>query len=349
MTPQERLIATAKSEVGYTGKKTNAQLDDPTANTPGLFNKFARDLDAPGDFYNGRKNGYDWCDVFVDWCFYKAFGRALAQKLLCQPDRSLGAGTGYSLGYYKAKGRLYTNPYPGDQIFFGTAKTTDHTGIVTAVGGGYVYTIEGNCGSPSAVRTCKYPVGYARIKGYGRPDWSIVPEDKPAGTAPTAPESAAGYDKAKAGTYTVTADPSLNIRTGAGTGKALLGALPRGTEAVCDGYYSTAAGADWLLVVANGVTGYVHSGYLEKKAVPAADGGSDKNTKEDDDMTEAQVREIVRDEWDRLEAERAAKPVSDWAKEELAAAVAEGITDGQRPRSYVTREEAAAMVFRGKD
>ena len=82
MTAQERLLATAKAELGYTGKKSNAQLDDPNANTPGLFNKFARDLDALGDFYNGRKNGYDWCDVFVDWCFYKTFGRALAQKLL---------------------------------------------------------------------------------------------------------------------------------------------------------------------------------------------------------------------------------------------------------------------------
>ena len=41
------------------GKKANAQLDDPTANKGGKFNKFARDLDALGNFYNGRKNGYD--------------------------------------------------------------------------------------------------------------------------------------------------------------------------------------------------------------------------------------------------------------------------------------------------
>lgn len=182
MRPQDRLIATAQAQDGYLGKKSNAQLDDPKANAGGKFNKFARDLDALGDFYNGRKNGYDWCDVFVDWCFVTAFGVELALKLTCQPKRSCGAGTGYSLGYYKAKGRFFTSPQPGDQIFFGDATVTKHTGIVTEVKGGYVYTEEGNAGSPSAVRARKYPLGDKSIKGYGRPDWSLVPEDKPANT-----------------------------------------------------------------------------------------------------------------------------------------------------------------------
>lgn len=178
MTAQERVIATAEEQVGYLGKKTNAQLDDPKANTPGKYNKFARDLDALGDFYNGRKNGYDWCDVFVDWCFVTTFGRELAQKLLCQPDKSLGAGTAYSLGYYKARGRLFATPQPGDQIFFGDSASTWHTGLVERVEGGFVHTIEGNAGNPSAVRTCRYTIGGKIIKGYGRPDWSLAPEEK---------------------------------------------------------------------------------------------------------------------------------------------------------------------------
>ena len=179
MTPQERLIATAEDQVGYLGKQTNAQLDDPKANPGGRFNKYARDLDALKDFYNGRKNGYDWCDVFVDWCFVHTFGRALAQLLLCQPDKSLGAGTGYSLNYYKQKRRFFTtSPQPADQIFFGDAKSTWHTGLVVRVAGGFVHTVEGNAGNPSAVRACKYPVGAKNIKGYGRPDWSLVPDEK---------------------------------------------------------------------------------------------------------------------------------------------------------------------------
>ena len=179
MTAAERLIATAEDQVGYMGKKSNAQLDDFKANQAGKYNKYARDLDALRDFYNGPKNGFDWCDVFVDWCFVHTFGREIAQKLLCQPDKSLGAGTKYSRDYYKSKGRLYGTPQPGDQIFFGDSSSIWHTGIVVKVEGGFVHTVEGNAGSPSAVRACRYVVGGRNIMGYGRPDWPLVPEDKP--------------------------------------------------------------------------------------------------------------------------------------------------------------------------
>lgn len=71
MTPAERVIATARAEIGYIEKETNSQLDDKTAN-PGdsNWNKYARDLDALGIVYNGRKNGYAWCDIFTDWMLY---------------------------------------------------------------------------------------------------------------------------------------------------------------------------------------------------------------------------------------------------------------------------------------
>lgn len=179
MTAQERLIGTAEDQVGYMGKRSNSQLDEYKSNTSGKWNKYARDLDALGDFYNGKKNGYDWCDVFVDWCFVTTFGRDLGQKLLGQPDRSLGAGTEYSLRYYQQMGRLFSKPEPGDQIFFGNSKSTWHTGIVSKVENGYVHTIEGNAGNPSAVRAGRYVIGGKNIKGYGRPDWSMVPADKP--------------------------------------------------------------------------------------------------------------------------------------------------------------------------
>ena len=82
------------------------------------------------------------------------------------------------MDYYKAKGQFFLTPQLGDQIFFGTATVTSHTGIVTDVKDGYVYTVEGNAGSPSAVRACKYSLRYAKIKGYGRPDWSLVPAEQ---------------------------------------------------------------------------------------------------------------------------------------------------------------------------
>lgn len=182
MNPSERLIQTAQSYVGYFGKKTNSDLDDFNANKGGLYNKFARDLDALGDWFNGPKNGYDWCDVFVDAMFYYTFGKDLALKLTCQPLRSAGAGTKYSMNYYKAKNQFYTYwPKPGDQIFFNftsNPSTVSHTGIVKGSDQVYVYTIEGNSGSPSAVRECRYLLTYKAILGYGRPDWKLVPPEK---------------------------------------------------------------------------------------------------------------------------------------------------------------------------
>ena len=50
MTAQERLIGTAADQVGYMGKRSNSQLDEYNSNTSGKWNKYARDLDALGDF-----------------------------------------------------------------------------------------------------------------------------------------------------------------------------------------------------------------------------------------------------------------------------------------------------------
>lgn len=63
-----------------------------------------------------------------------------------------------------------------------------------------------------------------------------------------------------------------------------------------------------------------------------------------DDMTEAQVRQIVREELVAYHIQLAELPPSDWARDQLAAAVAAGITDGKRPQSHATREEVAIMV-----
>ena len=175
-----KVISIAENEIGYLEKKSNAQLDDKTANVgSGNYTKFARDLDNIG-FYNGKKNGYAWCDVFVDWCFVQAFGAETAKALLCQPDKSLGAGCTYSANYYKKAGQFYTSPKVGDQIFFRSAAKTAvvHTGIVYKVDGSKVYTIEGNTSGASGVianggGVCKksYSLTYGRIYGYGRPTY----------------------------------------------------------------------------------------------------------------------------------------------------------------------------------
>lgn len=64
----------------------------------------------------------------------------------------------------------------------------------------------------------------------------------------------------------------------------------------------------------------------------------------ENDLTEEQIRAIVREEYEKIEAERAKLPVSDWAKVKLQLARARGITDGTRPQSFATRQEVALMV-----
>lgn len=179
-----RAVLTALGEVGYLEKETPEFLDDPLRN-PGdkNFTKYARDMDALTGFYNTPKQGSPWCDVFVDWCFVQSYGRETARAMLCQPEQSKGAGCRYSLGYYREQGRTVENPQPGDQIFFQCDGRVCHTGLVTAVDGERVYTVEGNTSSEpgvvangGCVRRKSYPLDSPSIAAYGRPDYALAGE-----------------------------------------------------------------------------------------------------------------------------------------------------------------------------
>ena len=159
------LIRIALAEVGYREKASNASLDDPQANAgAGNWTKYARDLAAAG-YYNGGKNGYAWCDVFVDWCFYTAFGDD-GQRVQCQTG-DLGAACVYSAQYFMMQGRYDQTPKPGDQIFFYVNGEIGHTGIVVEVTDSSVVTVEGN--SSDRVQKLSYARGSSRIAGYGHP------------------------------------------------------------------------------------------------------------------------------------------------------------------------------------
>lgn len=173
---KKTILALAVNEIGYAEKASNDQLDDKFANAGhSNWTKYARDIDNTLIFYNGKKNGYDWCDMFVDWLFVHSFGPYIAMEMLCQPQRSAGAGCEYSAGYYQNKGRWVTDPEPGDQIFFRYGGTIGHTGIVEQVNGSQVITIEGN--SADAVQRCTYAKGNSAIAGYGRPIWTAASQE----------------------------------------------------------------------------------------------------------------------------------------------------------------------------
>lgn len=187
-----KVLAVAVAEIGYKEKASNSQLDDKTANAGSAnYTKYARDFDKKyPNWYNGKKNGFAWCDMFVDWCFLTAYGYENALRLLCQPEKSAGAGCTYSLRYFKKKGQFHTSgPKPGDQIFFGTSlDNATHTGIVEKVTSSKVHTIEGNTSNQVARRS--YALSNSRILGYGRPAYDAVTETAPTPTpvvTPTTP------------------------------------------------------------------------------------------------------------------------------------------------------------------
>jgi len=83
-----------------------------------------------------------------------------------------------------------------------------------------------------------------------------------------AKDAARSLDRSLAGTYAVTANGGLHIRSGAGTGKASLAVLPNGTKVRNYGYYTQTGGVKWLYiqVTPDGTTytGFSSSEYLKK-------------------------------------------------------------------------------------
>lgn len=72
---------------------------------------------------------------------------------------------------------------------------------------------------------------------------------------------AASFNKVKAGTYEVTANSGLNLRTGASLDKPVLEVLEPGCLVACYGYYT----GEWLYVKApSGAVGFCHGDYLVK-------------------------------------------------------------------------------------
>ena len=166
------LIREANRWIGYCGKTKNIDLDDPTALPGGLYTCFARDLWMNGDsqhYYNGNKNGFSYCCVFVDAMFYYAAGRDKTAAVEVKPTGSLGAGVKWSKGYMEDL--IVEDPQPGDIVFFKSNGELSHTGIVTQVDETTITTIEGNINGPvykhvvglkTYDRTVKYIDSYAR-------------------------------------------------------------------------------------------------------------------------------------------------------------------------------------------
>lgn len=181
MSAIEKLLAIASNEVGYLEKKNGNSLYGKTTNAGSAnYTKYGYEMHKL--YPTTMDYPAAWCDCFVDWCFVQAFGKDIAMKMLHRFDDY----TVNSAGYYKNNKEWYKSPKVGDQIFFtNSSGGICHTGIVYAVDSTNVYTIEGNTSSSSGVvenggcvRKKSYKLNYNRIAGYGRPNYSLVKEDK---------------------------------------------------------------------------------------------------------------------------------------------------------------------------
>lgn len=177
-----KVVSIALAEVGYTEKKSNKDLDSKTANAGHAnYTKYGRDMHklypSVMDFPAA------WCDAFVDWCFYKAYGVANAKGLI---GGNFNDYTPSSAQLYKNKNAWGKDPKIGAQIFFKNSTRICHTGLVYDFDEHYVYTVEGNTSGASGVVANgggvykkKYLRTYSRIAGYGYPkyDTETKPED----------------------------------------------------------------------------------------------------------------------------------------------------------------------------
>lgn len=168
----QKLINTAKNEIGYLEKNTNNYLDDKTKNAgANNYTKYGRDMGC---------NGYAWCDAFVDWCFKQTFG-SIAKDMIC----GFSNYTPTSAQYYKNNKRFFDVPEIGDQVFFKNEYRICHTGIVYDIKGDTIYTIEGNTSSKAeivanggCVCAKEYKINNPKIAGYGRPFYNLAMENK---------------------------------------------------------------------------------------------------------------------------------------------------------------------------
>lgn len=173
MIPTSReVIRTAFSEVGYSCKGKN--------------DKYALYIDKNfPTFYNGKKYGIaNFCDIYCDYCvLVNAKSSKDAEKVLCQPSKSCGAGVKWSYKYYKQHKRNTSIPHYGDQIFLsknGKQSGLYHTGLVYKVTSKYVYFTAANESAGDGKRHTKkhkYLRKNKKIFAYGRPfysDWKDI-------------------------------------------------------------------------------------------------------------------------------------------------------------------------------
>ena len=236
-----KVLTTAKGQIGYkeTGKNNT---------------KYAKYFDTTAwQFFNTKKQGAEWCSIFVHWCLCQNIAPDKVRKILGEPaaKNNCAAGVKYFYEYMKSKKLIVKTPQAGDIIFL---NSFGHVGIVESVDD-KIHTIEGNKGD--AVKRCTYTKSSSKISAYGRPDYKSVEikAETPAPVKVLSPVPAASFNKIFNKEYhTTKAVPLLNIRKPSQT----ICEIPAGAAVRCYGFFTSS----FLYVVYKGKEGYINVNYL---------------------------------------------------------------------------------------
>ena len=236
-----KVLTTAKGQIGYkeTGKNQT---------------KYSKYFDTTAwQFFNTKKQGAEWCSIFVHWCLCQNIAPDKVRKILGEPaaKNNCAAGVKYFYEYMKSKKLIVKTPQAGDIIFL---NSFGHVGIVESVDD-KIHTIEGNKGD--AVKRCTYTKTSSKISAYGRPDYKSVEikAETPAPVKVASPVPAASFNKIFNKEYhTTKAVPLLTLRK---PSQAIC-EIPAGAAVRCYGFFTSS----FLYVVYKGKEGYVNVNYL---------------------------------------------------------------------------------------
>ena len=140
-TTREKLIELFQSQAGYKEEKSKGNN----------WTKYSRWFDNEAwQWFNTKKQGAEWCSIFVCWCLCQAsvgIGKNEVLKLLGIPSvkNNCAAAVPYLWDYLTAKGYRVdkSKGQPGDIIIFNNKK---HVGYIEKVSGNTYGTMEGNKG-----------------------------------------------------------------------------------------------------------------------------------------------------------------------------------------------------------
>lgn len=177
---KEQILELARSQIGYEEGSGNRT-------------KYAKYFDTEAwQWFNTKKQGTEWCAIFICWLFCQVMGPEPARNFLgCPaPKYNCAAGVKFLREYMINKGYKVNkkNGQPGDVIFLNSNK---HVGIIEEVRDGKYITIEGNKGNK--VARGNYGISSSTVYGICHPTYPLkVPELFTSNQAP-APSNNSGY------------------------------------------------------------------------------------------------------------------------------------------------------------